>query len=80
MATNICRTTCELADVVFWALENHDATSETVISWGRPVPGLPGRRTDRQSQGTADAYEKLAAAPFGMRGVVEVGEIRGRLL
>lgn len=82
MATNIPpHNLRELADAVFWALENHDADEEETLAavMGRVEgPDFPTAGLIVGSQGTADAY-KTGRGSIRMRGVVEVEEdSRGR--
>lgn len=82
MATNIPpHNLRELADAVFWALENHDADEEETLAavMGRVKgPDFPTAGLIVGSQGTADAY-KTGRGSIRMRGVVEVEEdSRGR--
>jgi DNA gyrase subunit A len=81
MATNIPpHNLRELADAVFWALENYDADEEaTLAAVMKRVkgPDFPTAGLIVGSQGIADAY-KTGRGSIRMRGVVEVEEVRGR--
>ena len=82
MATNIPpHNLRELAEAVFWCLENYDADEEAtlaaVMRAGQGT-GLPHLRPDRRNQGIHDAY-KTGRGSIRMRGVVEIEEdSRGR--
>src|SRR6201997_4480748 len=70
----------ELADAVFWCLENHEADEEaTLAAVCERVkgPDFPTAGLIVGSQGIADAY-KTGRGSIRMRGVVEVEEARGR--
>jgi DNA gyrase subunit A len=81
MATNIPpHNLRELADAVFWALDNYDADEEaTLAAVTERVkgPDFPTAGLIVGSQGIADAY-KTGRGSIRMRGVVEVEEFRGR--
>jgi DNA gyrase subunit A len=81
MATNIPpHNLRELADAVFWCLENHEADEEaTLAAVCERVkgPDFPTAGLIVGSQGIADAY-KTGRGSIRMRGVVEVEEARGR--
>lgn len=81
MATNIPpHNLRELADAVFWCLENHEADEEaTLAAVMQRVkgPDFPTSGLIVGSQGIADAY-KTGRGSIRMRGVVEVEEARGR--
>ncbi len=81
MATNIPpHNLRELADAVFWCLENHEADEEaTLAAVCERVkgPDFPTAGLIVGSQGIADAY-KTGRGSIRMRGVVEVEETRGR--
>jgi DNA gyrase subunit A len=81
MATNIPpHNLRELADAVFWCLENHEADEEaTLAAVMQRVkgPDFPTAGLIVGSQGIADAY-KTGRGSIRMRGVVEVEEVRGR--
>ncbi len=81
MATNIPpHNLRELADAVFWALDNYDADEEaTLAAVTERVkgPDFPTAGLIVGSQGIADAY-KTGRGSIRMRGVVEVEESRGR--
>ncbi len=77
MATNIPpHNLRELADAVFWALENYDADEETTLAAVMERvkgPDFPTAGLIVGSQGIADAY-KTGRGSIRMRGVVEVEE------
>jgi DNA gyrase subunit A len=81
MATNIPpHNLRELADAVFWCLENHGADEEaTLAAVCERVkgPDFPTAGLIVGSQGIGDAY-KTGRGSIRMRGVVEVEEARGR--
>ncbi|KZS67562.1 intein-containing DNA gyrase subunit A [Mycobacterium ostraviense] len=82
MATNIPpHNLRELADAVFWALDNYDADEETTLAAVMERvkgPDFPTAGLIVGSQGIADAY-KTGRGSIRMRGVVEVEEdSRGR--
>jgi DNA gyrase subunit A len=81
MATNIPpHNLRELADAVFWALENYDADEEATLAAVMERvkgPDFPTSGLIVGSQGIADAY-KTGRGSIRMRGVVEVEEARGR--
>jgi DNA gyrase subunit A len=81
MATNIPpHNLRELADAVFWALDNYDADEEaTLAAVMKRIkgPDFPTAGLIVGSQGIADAY-KTGRGSIRMRGVVEVEESRGR--
>ncbi|OBA69343.1 DNA gyrase subunit A [Mycobacterium sp. 1554424.7] len=81
MATNIPpHNLRELAEAVFWCLENHEADEEaTLAACMERVkgPDFPTAALIVGSQGIADAY-KTGRGSIRMRGVVEVEEARGR--
>ncbi|AWV47024.1 DNA gyrase subunit A [Mycobacterium leprae Kyoto-2] len=82
MATNIPpHNLYELADAVFWCLENHDADEETMlvaVMERVKGPDFPTAGLIVGSQGIADAY-KTGRGSIRIRGVVEVEEdSRGR--
>src|SRR6201987_4236320 len=81
MATNIPpHNLRELAEAVFWCLENHEADEEaTLAAVMQRVkgPDFPTAGLIVGSQGIADAY-KTGRGSIRMRGVVEVEEARGR--
>ena len=81
MATNIPpHNLRELADAVFWALDNYDADEEaTLAAVTERVkgPDFPTAGMIVGSQGIVDAY-KTGRGSIRMRGVVEVEESRGR--
>jgi DNA gyrase subunit A len=81
MATNIPpHNLRELADAVFWALDNYDADEEaTLAAVMRRVrgPDFPTSGLIVGAQGISDAY-KTGRGSIRMRGVVEVEEARGR--
>jgi DNA gyrase subunit A len=81
MATNIPpHNLRELADAVFWALDNYDADEEvTLAAVMQRVkgPDFPTSGLIVGTQGIADAY-KTGRGSIRMRGVVEVEEARGR--
>ena len=81
MATNIPpHNLRELANAVFWALDNYDADEEaTLAAVTERVkgPDFPTAGLIVGSQGIADAY-KTGRGSIRMRGVVEVEESRGR--
>jgi DNA gyrase subunit A len=81
MATNIPpHNLRELADAVFWALENYDADEEATLAAVMERvkgPDFPTAGLIVGSQGIADAY-KTGRGSIRMRGVVEVEESRGR--
>ncbi|OJZ69036.1 DNA gyrase subunit A [Mycobacterium paraffinicum] len=81
MATNIPpHNLRELAEAVFWCLENHEADEEaTLAACMERVkgPDFPTAGLIVGSQGIADAY-KTGRGSIRMRGVVEVEEARGR--
>ncbi len=81
MATNIPpHNLRELADAVFWALENYDADEEATLAAVMDRvkgPDLPTAGLIVGSQGIADAY-KTGRGSIRMRGVVEAEESRGR--
>jgi DNA gyrase subunit A len=81
MATNIPpHNLRELADAVFWALDNYDADEEaTLAAVTQRVkgPDFPTAGLIVGNQGIADAY-KTGRGSIRMRGVVEVEEARGR--
>ena len=81
MATNIPpHNLRELAEAVFWCLENHEADEEaTLAAVCERVkgPDFPTAGLIVGSQGIADAY-KTGRGSIRTRGVVEVEETRGR--
>lgn len=81
MATNIPpHNLRELAEAVFWCLDNHEADEEaTLAACMERVkgPDFPTAGLIVGSQGIADAY-KTGRGSIRMRGVVEVEEARGR--
>jgi DNA gyrase subunit A len=81
MATNIPpHNLRELADAVFWCLENHEADEEATLAAVMERvkgPDFPTAGLIVGSQGIADAY-KTGRGSIRMRGVVEVEESRGR--
>jgi DNA gyrase subunit A len=81
MATNIPpHNLRELAEAVFWALENYDADEEATLAavMARVKgPDFPTAGLIVGGQGIADAY-KTGRGSIRMRGVVEVEEARGR--
>ncbi|WP_068178773.1 DNA gyrase subunit A [Mycobacterium sp. UM_CSW] len=81
MATNIPpHNLRELAEAVFWCLENHEADEEaTLAACMERVkgPDFPTAGLIVGNQGIADAY-KTGRGSIRMRGVVEVEEARGR--
>ena len=81
MATNIPpHNLRELADAVFWALENYEADEEATLAAVMERvkgPDFPTAGLIVGSQGIADAY-KTGRGSVRMRGVVEVEEARGR--
>jgi DNA gyrase subunit A len=81
MATNIPpHNLRELADAVFWALENYNADEEATLAAVMERvkgPDFPTAGLIVGSQGIADAY-KTGRGSIRMRGVVEVEEVRGR--
>jgi DNA gyrase subunit A len=81
MATNIPpHNLRELAEAVFWCLENHEVDEEaTLAAVCERVkgPDFPTAGLIVGAQGIADAY-KTGRGSIRMRGVVEVEESRGR--
>ena len=81
MATNIPpHNLRELAEAVYWCLDNHEADEEaTLAAVMKRVkgPDFPTAGLIVGSQGIADAY-KTGRGSIRMRGVVEVEEARGR--
>src|ERR1700758_3849516 len=81
MATNIPpHNLRELADAVFWCLENHEADEEATLAAVMQRikgPDFPTAGLIVGTQGIADAY-KTGRGSVRMRGVVEVEEARGR--
>ena len=81
MATNIPpHNLRELAEAVFWCLENHESDEEaTLAAVTQRVkgPDFPTAGLIVGTQGIADAY-KTGRGSIRMRGVVEVEEARGR--
>jgi DNA gyrase subunit A len=81
MATNIPpHNLRELAEAVFWCLENHEADEEaTLAAVCERVkgPDFPTAGLIVGTQGIGDAY-KTGRGSVRMRGVVEVEEARGR--
>jgi len=81
MATNIPpHNLRELADAVFWALDNYDADEEaTLAAVTERVkgPDFPTAGLIVGTQGIVDTY-KTGRGSIRMRGVVEVEESRGR--
>jgi len=81
MATNIPpHNLRELADAVFWALDNYDADEEATLAAVMQRikgPDFPTAGLIVGTQGIADAY-KTGRGSIRMRGVVEVEESRGR--
>src|SRR6201997_4450289 len=81
MATNIPpHNLRELADAVFWCLENHEADEEATLAAVMERvkgPDFPTAGLIVGGQGIADAY-KTGRGSIRMRGVVEVEEARGR--
>ena len=80
MATNIPpHNLRELAEAVFWALDNYDADEEATLAAVMERvkgPDFPTAGLIVGSQGIADAY-KTGRGSIRMRGVVEVEEIPG---
>ncbi|MCV7091387.1 intein-containing DNA gyrase subunit A [Mycobacterium interjectum] len=81
MATNIPpHNLRELAEAVFWCLENHEADEEATLAAVMERvkgPDFPTSGLIVGSQGIGDAY-KTGRGSIRMRGVVEVEEARGR--
>jgi DNA gyrase subunit A len=81
MATNIPpHNLRELAEAVFWCLENHEADEEATLAAVMQRikgPDFPTAGLIVGTQGIADAY-KTGRGSIRMRGVVEVEEARGR--
>ncbi len=81
MATNIPpHNLRELAEAVFWCLENHEADEEATLAAVMERvkgPDFPTSGLIVGSQGIQDAY-KTGRGSIRMRGVVEVEEARGR--
>ncbi|OBF52715.1 DNA gyrase subunit A [Mycobacterium sp. 852002-50816_SCH5313054-b] len=81
MATNIPpHNLRELAEAVFWCLENHEADEEATLAAVMERfkgPDFPTSGLIVGSQGINDAY-KTGRGSVRMRGVVEVEEARGR--
>jgi DNA gyrase subunit A len=81
MATNIPpHNLRELAEAVFWCLENHEADEEATLAAVMQRikgPDFPTSGLIVGTQGIADAY-KTGRGSIRMRGVVEVEESRGR--
>ncbi|MGO9928192.1 MAG: DNA gyrase subunit A [Mycobacterium sp.] len=81
MATNIPpHNLRELAEAVFWCLENHEADEEatlTAVCERVKGPDFPTAGLIVGTQGIGDAY-KTGRGSIRMRGVVEVEESRGR--
>lgn len=81
MATNIPpHNLRELAEAVFWCLENHEADEEATLEAVMERvkgPDFPTSGLIVGSQGIGDAY-KTGRGSIRMRGVVEVEEARGR--
>jgi DNA gyrase subunit A len=81
MATNIPpHNLRELAEAVFWCLENHEADEEATLAAVMQRikgPDFPTAGLIVGTQGIADAY-KTGRGSIRMRGVVEVEESRGR--
>jgi DNA gyrase subunit A len=81
MATNIPpHNLRELADAVFWALDNYDADEEATLAAVMERikgPDFPTAGLIVGTQGITDAY-KTGRGSVRMRGVVEVEESRGR--
>jgi DNA gyrase subunit A len=81
MATNIPpHNLRELADAVFWCLENHEADEEATLAAVMQRikgPDFPTAGLIVGTQGIADAY-KTGRGSVRMRGVVDVEESRGR--
>jgi DNA gyrase subunit A len=81
MATNIPpHNLRELADAVFWCLENHEADEEATLAAVMQRikgPDFPTAGLIVGTQGIADAY-KTGRGSIRMRSVVEVEESRGR--
>ncbi len=81
MATNIPpHNLRELAEAVFWCLENHEADEEATLAAVMERvkgPDFPTAGLIVGTQGIADAY-KTGRGSIRMRGVVEVEESRGR--
>ncbi|OBG28429.1 intein-containing DNA gyrase subunit A [Mycobacterium sp. E3198] len=81
MATNIPpHNLRELAEAVFWCLENHEADEEATLAAVMERvkgPDFPTSGLIVGSQGINDAY-KTGRGSIRMRGVVEVEEARGR--
>ncbi|ORW52908.1 DNA gyrase subunit A [Mycobacterium paraense] len=81
MATNIPpHNLRELAEAVFWCLENHEADEEATLAAVMERvkgPDFPTSGLIVGSQGISDAY-KTGRGSIRMRGVVEVEEARGR--
>src|SRR6201985_3350122 len=70
----------ELADAVFWALDNYDADEEATlaaVTQRGKGPAFPTAGPIVGTQGIGDAY-KTGRGSIRMRGVVEVEEARGR--
>lgn len=81
MATNIPpHNLRELAEAVFWCLDNHEADEEATLAAVMERvkgPDFPTYGLIVGSQGIGDAY-KTGRGSIRMRGVVEVEETRGR--
>jgi DNA gyrase subunit A len=81
MATNIPpHNLRELAEAVFWCLENHEADEEATLAAVMERvkgPDFPTSGLIVGTQGIQDAY-KTGRGSVRMRGVVEVEEARGR--
>ncbi|OBH00760.1 MULTISPECIES: intein-containing DNA gyrase subunit A [unclassified Mycobacterium] len=81
MATNIPpHNLRELAEAVFWCLENHEADEEATLAAVMERvkgPDFPTSGLIVGTQGIGDAY-KTGRGSIRMRGVVEVEEARGR--
>ncbi|MCV7377190.1 DNA gyrase subunit A [Mycobacterium alsense] len=81
MATNIPpHNLRELAEAVFWCLQNHEADEEATLAAVMERvkgPDFPTHGLIVGSQGIGDAY-KTGRGSIRMRGVVEVEEARGR--
>ncbi|ORV85549.1 DNA gyrase subunit A [Mycobacterium interjectum] len=81
MATNIPpHNLRELAEAVFWCLENHEADEEATLAAVMERvkgPDFPTSGLIVGAQGINDAY-KTGRGSIRMRGVVEVEETRGR--
>ncbi|WP_144206805.1 intein-containing DNA gyrase subunit A [Mycobacterium tilburgii] len=81
MATNIPpHNLGELAEAVYWALENYNADEEATLAAVMERvkgPDFPTSGLIVGSQGIADAY-KTGRGSIRMRGVVEIEELRGR--